>query len=102
MKLTPRSIARCKAASEVVSSVLPQASPPIPHAPNPISEIFQPVLPSGRYSIVVSSPFLFSTRQDYGVGFYGNSVWHEGRILQSLPGRGLAPALVDQRGQIVL
>src|ERR1700686_1938529 len=49
MKLTPRSIARGRAASEVLSSVLPQASPPIPQAPKPISEIFQPVRPNVRY-----------------------------------------------------
>src|SRR5260370_36118185 len=54
MKLTPRSIAWLRAASEVLSSVGPQASPPMPHAPKPIADTFQPVRPSVRYSIFYS------------------------------------------------
>src|ERR1700682_5884726 len=57
MKLTPRSMALCKAASDVLSSVLPQASPPMPQLPKPITEIFQPVRPNARYSIYYSSFF---------------------------------------------
>src|SRR5579883_1409831 len=56
MKFTPRSMARCSAAKELLSSVLPQASPPIPQAPKLIAEIFQPVRPNARYSIYSASP----------------------------------------------
>src|SRR6266700_2615764 len=51
MKVTPRSIARWRAASDVVSSVAPQSLPPMPQAPKPMGEMFQPVRPKGRYSI---------------------------------------------------
>src|SRR6266478_1472410 len=51
MKLTPRSMARWRAAREVVSSVGPQARPPIAQAPKPMGEMFQPVRPKGRYCI---------------------------------------------------
>src|SRR6266571_7159087 len=58
MKLTPRSMARWRAAREVLSSVGPQ-SPPIPQAPKPMAEIFQPVRPKVRYSI--APPCLLSS-----------------------------------------
>src|SRR5260370_36676723 len=51
MKLTPRSMARWRAAREVLSSVGPQARPPMPQAPKPMAEMFQPVRPKVRYSI---------------------------------------------------
>src|SRR5260370_33679562 len=51
MKLTPRSMAWLSAAREVLSSVDPQSFPPIPHAPKPIADIFQPVRPKARYSM---------------------------------------------------
>src|SRR5712692_1841965 len=51
MKLTPRSMARWRAASDVLSSVEPQSLPPMPQAPKPMAEIFQPVRPKVRYSI---------------------------------------------------
>src|SRR6266852_3537905 len=51
MKLTPRSMARWRAASDVLSSVEPQSLPPMPYAPNPMAEMFQPVRPKVRYCI---------------------------------------------------
>src|SRR6266849_9238057 len=51
MKLTPRSIARWRAARDVVSSVEPQSLPPMPQVPKPMAEMFQPVRPKVRYSI---------------------------------------------------
>src|SRR6266700_1518735 len=59
MKLTPRSMARWRAARDVVSSVEPQSLPPIAQAPKPMAEIFQPVRPKGRYSI--APPCLLSS-----------------------------------------
>src|SRR5713101_8116881 len=67
MKLTPRSMAWLSAAREVLSSVDPQSFPPIPHAPKPIADIFQPVRPKARYSMfsilsakIVSLPVVYS------------------------------------------
>src|SRR5919202_7138678 len=51
MKLMPSSTASSIAASESASSTGPQASPPIAHAPKPISETLKPVRPRFRYSI---------------------------------------------------
>src|SRR5260221_12308272 len=55
------------AAREVLSSVDPQSFPPIPHAPKPIADIFQPVRPKARYSMfstlsakTVSLPVVYS------------------------------------------
>src|SRR6266849_2622335 len=59
MKLTPRSMARWRAASDVLSSVEPQSLPPMPQAPKPMDEIFQPVRPKVRYSI--APPCLLSS-----------------------------------------
>src|SRR6266704_926190 len=59
MKLTPRSMARWRAARVVVSSVEPQSLPPIAQAPKPMAEIFQPVRPKVRYSI--APPCLLSS-----------------------------------------
>src|SRR5437660_6338894 len=53
MKFTPRSMARFRAASETLSSVAPHSFPPMPHEPKPITEMFQPVRPNARYSIVI-------------------------------------------------
>src|SRR5260370_16157581 len=67
MKLTTRSMAWLSAAREVLSSVDPQSFPPIPHAPKPIADIFQPVRPKARYSMfsilsakIVSLPVVYS------------------------------------------
>src|SRR6185503_13553558 len=54
MKLTPESRAACSAASDVVSSTLPQ-EPPIAQAPKLIAPTFMSVVPSRRYSI--AAPF---------------------------------------------
>src|SRR5262245_45248622 len=51
MKLTPRSIARLRAASDSWSLTLPH-EPPIAHAPKLIVETFQPVRPSSRYCML--------------------------------------------------
>src|ERR1017187_265908 len=55
MKLTPESTARCRAARASFSETCPQL-PPIAQAPKLISEMVQPVLPRGRYFMIVSSP----------------------------------------------
>src|SRR5260370_14589735 len=67
MKLTTRSMAWLSAAREVLSSVDPQSFPPIPHAPKPIADIFQPVRPKALYSMfsilaakIVSLPVVYS------------------------------------------
>src|SRR6266700_3262944 len=72
MKLTPRSIARWRAASVVVSSVAPQSLPPMPQAPKPMGEMFQPVRPKGRYSIAPPC-LLFSANAEFSVAHSGLS-----------------------------
>jgi len=59
MKLTPRSTALWSAWSDVASSALPHASPPIAQAPKPMGEILHPVRPSSRYCILppVATPY---------------------------------------------
>src|SRR5262245_43739180 len=81
MKLTPRSMARCRAASDVLSLVGPQ-SPPMAQAPNPMAEIFQPMRPNVRYSI--SPPCLLSAaKADFNVAHSGWSrtcgLWAPGK-----------------------
>src|SRR6266566_1715720 len=72
MKLTPRSIARWRAARDVVSSVAPQSLPPMPQAPKPMGEMFQPVRPKGRYSIAPPC-LLFSANAEFSVAHSGLS-----------------------------
>src|SRR5215471_345122 len=50
MKLIPQSIAFCNEASPSSSETFPH-DPPMAHAPKLTSETFQPVRPSGRYSM---------------------------------------------------
>src|SRR5713226_6345243 len=54
MKLTPRSMERCKAASEFLSSTLPH-EPPMAQLPKETVETFQPVRPRSRYCIIFLS-----------------------------------------------
>src|SRR5258708_38999962 len=69
MKLTPRSMAWLSAARDVLSSVGPQSFPPIPHAPKPIADIFQPVRPKARYSMFsILSAKIFSLPVVYSNG----------------------------------
>src|SRR5258707_14721738 len=75
MKLTPRSMAWLSAASEVLSSVDPQSAPPIPHAPKPMADIFQPVRPKARYSICVTPSVYYGCR-DCRPGIYSIPVMY--------------------------
>src|SRR5260221_5822615 len=85
MKLTPRSMAWLSAAREVLSSVDPQSFPPIPHAPKPIADIFQPVRPKARYSMFSTlSAKIVSLRVVYSNG------------MAFCKKRGLTPALSTQ------
>src|ERR1019366_4141797 len=55
MKLTPEWTARSRVVRASSSETCPQL-PPIAQAPKLISETIQPVLPRGRYFMIVSSP----------------------------------------------
>ena len=54
IRVTPRSMASCKARMETSSSVLPQFIPPMAQAPNPMVDTTGPLLPNCVY-------FMFTT-----------------------------------------